>query len=156
MSVLVDQNTQLMFQGFTGTEAQLSRSSVHRLRNQGSGRRHARQGRAAALDAPVFDTVAEAVKRDGRERVGHFCAAALCGGRDYGSGGAGVPLVVCITEGIPTIDMVQVRAFMKEPSHALNRSQLPGRHFAREVQDWHHAGHIHLQGNVGVVSRSAR
>jgi succinyl-CoA synthetase alpha subunit len=97
------------------------------------------KGGTKHLDLPVFDTVAEAVKEDRRQRVGDLRAAALRGRRDPGSDRRRNPAVVCITEGIPVRDMVKVKRALRGVQVAADRPELPGRHHAGRVQDRHHA-----------------
>ena len=121
-------------------------------------RRHARQGRPDASTAcPVFDTVAEAVADDRRQRHRHLRAAALRRRRDpRGGRRRASTLVVCITEGIPVLDMVKVQRVLRgRRSTAPGRPELPRRHHARRVQDRHHAG-LHPQARQASASSRAR
>ena len=112
------------------------------------------KGGTTHLDLPVFDTVAQAVKETGANATVIFVPPPFAADAIMEAADAGMPLVVCITEGIPALDMVRAWEFLQGQEDAPDRPELPGHHLARQVQDRHHAGHIHKEGNVGVVSRS--
>ena len=93
------------------------------------------------LDLPVFDTVATAVQATGANASVIFVPPPFAADAIMEAADAGLALVVCITEGIPQSDMIRAWAYLKDhPEHAADRPELPGRHFAGQVQDRHHAG----------------
>ena len=102
----------------------------------------------------MFNTVQEAVDKTGANATVIFVPPPFAADAIMEAADAGIALVVCITEGIPTLDMVKAWEFLQDSDVAADRSELPGHHLAGQVQDRHHAGHIHKEGNVGVVSRS--
>src|SRR5579885_628564 len=130
MSVLVDQNTRLIVQGFTGKEGTLH------------------------LELPVFDTVAQAVRDTGANASVIFVPPPFAGDAIMEAADAGLPLVVCITEGIPALDMVKAWAFLKGKATRLIGPNCPGIISPGKCKIGIMPGHIHKEGNVGVVSRS--
>ena len=108
MSVLVDNNTRLIVQGITGKEGTVPREGLRGIRDESGGGVTPGKGGTKHEGWPVFNTVADAVKATRRERDDDLCAAAVCRRRDSRGEDAGIPLIVCITEGIPTLDMVKV------------------------------------------------
>ena len=103
---------------------------------------------------PVFNTVAEAVAEDWCERDRDLCSAAVRGGRDSRGEDAGIPLIICITEGIPINDMVKVWSVLKNSSSRLIGPNCPGVISPGKAKIGIMPGRIHKEGNVGIVSRS--
>ena len=154
MSILVDKNTRLIVQGFTGREGPFHAQQSIAYGTTVVGGVVPGKGGTKHLDLPVFDTVEQAVKATGANATVIFVPPPFAGDAIMEAADAGLPLVVCITEGIPTLDMVKAWQFLQGRKTRLIGPNCPGIISPGKCKIGIMPASIHREGHVGVVSRS--
>jgi len=154
MSILVDEKTRVVVQGITGNEGMFhTRQMVEYGTKVVAGVTPAKGGQD--IDGvPVFNTVSEAVTKAGATASAIFVPPAFAADAILEAAEAGVSLIVCLTEGIPTLDMVMVRAYLREKGVSLVGPNTPGIISPGKCKIGVMAGYIHKPGAVGIISRS--
>src|ERR1700674_1547945 len=154
MSILIDKNTKVICQGFTGKNGTFHSEAAIAYGTKMVGGRSPGKGGSLHLGLPVFDTVAEAREKTGADASVIYvppggAADAICEAID-----AGTPLIVCITQGIPVLDMARVERALQGSKSTLIGPNCPGVMTAGECKIGIMPGTIFTRGSVGVVSRS--
>ena len=154
MSVLVDKNTRLIVQGITGREGTFHTLQAVKYGTHVVGGVTPGKGGTKHEGIDVFNTVEEARRKAGANASVIFVPPPFAADAIMEAAAAGIELVVCITEGIPTFDMIRASAFLKGKKTRLIGPNCPGIISPGKCKIGIMPGHIHLEGNVGVVSRS--
>jgi len=154
MSILVDENTRLLVQGLTGREGAFHAHQAIAYGTKVVAGVTPGKGGASVDGVPVFDTVEEAVEKTGANASVIFVPPAFAADAILEAADARLPLVVAITEGIPTLDMVRVAAYLAGKRTRLIGPNCPGIISPGKCKIGIMPGSIHLRGHVGVVSRS--
>ncbi len=154
MSVLVDKNTRLVVQGITGKEGTFHTKQMVEYGTNVVGGVTPGKGGTRHEGIPVFNTVADAVKEEGANASVIYVPPPFAADAIMEAADAGLPLVVCITEGIPVLDMVRVKEYLSDKQTRLIGPNCPGVISPGKCKIGIMPGHIHREGRVGVVSRS--
>ncbi len=154
MSILVDKNTKVLCQGLTGSQGTLHSRQAIEYGTQMVGGVTPGKGGNEHLGLPVFDTVHQAVEATGATTSVIYVPAPFCKDSILEAVDAGITLIVCISEGIPTLDMLTIKAKLDTTSTRLVGPNCPGVITPGECKIGIMPGEIHLPGKVGIVSRS--
>lgn len=154
MSILIDKNTKVICQGFTGGQGTFHSEQALAYGTQLVGGVSPNKGGTTHLGLPVFNTVREAVEATSATATVIYVPAPGCKDAILEAIDAGIQLVVCITEGIPTLDMLQVKQRLAQTGVIMIGPNCPGVITPDECKIGIMPGNIHKKGNIGIVSRS--
>lgn len=154
MSVLVDKNSRIIVQGFTGSEGTFHAGQMIDYGTNVVGGVTPGKGGQLHLDKPVFNTVADAVKEANANTSIIFVPPAFAADAIMEAAEAGIKVIICITEGIPTSDMVKVKSYIDQRDCTLVGPNCPGVITPEEAKVGIMPGFVFKKGNVGIVSKS--
>ncbi|HHF6601316.1 TPA: succinate--CoA ligase subunit alpha [Haemophilus influenzae] len=154
MAILIDKNTKVICQGFTGGQGTFHSEQALAYGTQLVGGVSPNKGGTTHLGLPVFNTVREAVENTGATATVIYVPAPFCKDAIIEAIDAGIKLIVCITEGIPTLDMLKVKQKLNETGVVMIGPNCPGVITPDECKIGIMPAHIHKKGKVGIVSRS--
>jgi succinyl-CoA synthetase alpha subunit len=154
MSVLINSETKVICQGFTGSQGTLHSKQAIEYGTKMVGGVTPGKGGTEHLGLPVFNTVQEAKDATDADATVIYVPAAFCKDSIIEAADAGIPLIVCITEGIPVIDMLYVKEYVTQKGCRVIGPNCPGIITPGQCKIGIMPGHIHLPGKVGIVSRS--
>ncbi len=154
MSILIDENTKVICQGFTGSQGTQHSEQAIAYGTKMVGGVTPGKGGQTHLNLPVFNTVREAVEETGADASVIYVPAPFCKDSVLEAANSGVSLIVCITEGIPTLDMLEIKVACDSLGVRLIGPNCPGVITPGKCKIGIMPGDIHLEGKVGIVSRS--
>jgi len=154
MAVLVDKNSKVIVQGFTGTEGTFHATQMIEYGTQVVGGVTPGKGGSKHLERPVFNTVADAVKETGADVSIIFVPPAFASDAIMEAAEAGIKVIVCITEGIPVLDMVKAKEYIKDRNCRLIGPNCPGVITPDEAKVGIMPGFVFKKGNIGIISKS--
>lgn len=154
MSILINKDTKVICQGFTGSQGTSHSEQCLAYGTQLVGGVSPGKGGQVHLGLPVFNTVSEAVDATGAQATMIYVPAPFCKDAIFEAIDAGLKLIVCITEGIPTLDMLQVKRRLEGTDITMIGPNCPGIVTSGESKVGIMPGSIHLKGKVGIISRS--
>lgn len=154
MSILIDEKTRVVVQGITGGEGTFHTQKMLEYGTQVVAGVTPGKGGQAHLGVPVYNTVAEAVEKEGVNAAAIFVPPFFAADAIMEAADAGAGVIVCITEGIPTFDMIRVKAYLKGKECSLIGPNTPGVISPGKCKIGIMPGHIHTAGKIGIISRS--
>ena len=154
MSVLINKDTKVICQGFTGSQGTFHSEQAIEYGTKMVGGVSPGKGGTTHLGLPVFNTAREAVEATGAHASVIYVPAPFCKDAIIEAADSGVELIVCITEGIPTLDMLEAKEYVDRKGVTMIGPNCPGVITPGECKIGIMPGHIHLPGKVGIVSRS--
>jgi succinyl-CoA synthetase alpha subunit len=154
MSILIDENTRVVVQGITGGEGTFHTERMQEYGTQVVAGVTPGKGGQTHLNVPVFNTVEEAVQNEGANAAAIFVPPYFAGDAIMEAADAGMDLVVCITEGIPTFDMIKVKQLLTSKGTPMIGPNTPGIISPGKCKIGIMPGHIHTPGSIGIISRS--
>jgi succinyl-CoA synthetase alpha subunit len=154
MSVLINKDTKVICQGFTGSQGTFHSEQAIEYGTQMVGGVSPGKGGTKHLGLPVFNTVREAVEATGAQASVIYVPAPFCKDAIIEAADSGLELIVCITEGIPTLDMLEAKEYVDRKGVRMIGPNCPGVITPDECKIGIMPGHIHKAGKVGIVSRS--
>lgn len=154
MSILIDENTRVVVQGITGGEGTFHTQKMQEYGSKVVAGVTPGKGGQKHLDVPIYNTVEEAVQQEGANASAIFVPPYFAADAIMEAADAGVALVVCITEGIPTYDMIKAKTVLKAKNCHLIGPNTPGIISPGKCKIGIMPGHIHTQGSIGIISRS--
>lgn len=154
MSILIDKNTKVICQGFTGKQGTFHSQQALEYGTKMVGGVTPGKGGTTHIDLPVFDSVQQAVEKTGANASVIYVPAPFCKDSIIEAIDAGIELIICITEGIPVLDMLVVKAYLQGKKSRLIGPNCPGVITPGQCKIGIMPGYIHQPGKIGIVSRS--